>query len=69
MAGPRQVKEAFEEGKQSELNNLVPEIKTECPNRYDNKPELRKAWFDGYYQSYLIRRHKTTFEKYGIKFP
>jgi len=65
MTSPRQVKQAYEEGQLADTKQL-PSI---CPSRYDNKPELRKAWFDGYYQSYLVRRHKATFEKYGIKFP
>lgn len=65
MVKPKQVKDAFEEGKIAESQNLP----SKCPSCYDHKPELRKAWFDGYYQSYVLRRHKNLFDKYGIKYP
>lgn len=65
MSKPEDVKRAFESGKRAEQQGKP----SKCPNCYDKRPEERKAWFDGYYQSYLVRRHKATFEKYGIKFP
>ena len=65
MSEARQVKQAFEQGKIAEAKGSP----SNCPTRYENKPELRKAWFDGYYQNYLVRRHQETFQKYGIKFP
>lgn len=65
MSSPGKVKKAFDEGKKAEMRG----DNSKCPTCYDKKPEERKAWFDGYYQSYLTRRHKATFEKYGIKYP
>jgi hypothetical protein len=65
MSKPEEVKKAFEAGKKAEEQGKS----SKCPDRYDKRPDERKAWFDGYYQNYLVRRHKSTFEKYGIKFP
>lgn len=69
MTTPKQVKDAYAQGKLAEASNALPTVKAECPDRYDNKPELRKAWYNGYYTSYILRRHKTLFDKYGIKYP
>lgn len=65
MSNPNSVKKAFEAGRRAEQNGKP----SECPTTYDKSPEERKAWFDGYYQNYIIRKHKATFDKYGIKFP
>lgn len=65
MSTARKVKEAYQAGVRAEKENKP----SKCPSCYDNSPEERKAWFDGYYITYLTRRHKATFEKYGIKFP
>jgi ribosome modulation factor len=65
MTTARRVKKAYQAGITAEEENLP----SDCPDTYENSPEERKAWFDGYYTSYLTRRHKATFEKYGIKFP
>lgn len=65
MTTARKVKEAYQEGVRAEQNNEP----SKCPDTYNNSPEERKAWFDGYYTSYLTRRHKSTFAKYGIRFP
>lgn len=65
MTNARRVKQAFEQGKADQLEGKS----SSCPDKYDKSPEERKAWFDGYYQTYLITRHQKTFEKYGIKFP
>ena len=65
MSKPDEVRKAFDAGKRAEQNGKP----SNCPDRYDKRPDERKAWFDGYYQNYLVRRHKDTFNKYGIKFP
>lgn len=65
MTTARKVKQAYQEGVRA-AENKEP---SNCPKIYDNSPEERKAWFDGYYITYLTNRHKATFEKYGIKYP
>lgn len=65
MSGPKQLKKAYEDGKKAYYSKLPPQ----CPKELDKRSEERKAWFDGYYESYCIDRHQATFKKYGIKFP
>jgi ribosome modulation factor len=65
MTSARKVKQAFEQGKTDQLAGKS----SSCPEKYDQSPEERKAWFDGYYETYLVQRHRETFKRYVIKFP
>jgi hypothetical protein len=65
MSTPSKVKKAFNDGKKAQLNGQAPF----CPDSIKSSPEEAKAWYDGYYITYLVNRHKETFKKYGIKYP
>jgi hypothetical protein len=65
MTIPRKVKKAYELGKKALLENQP----AKCPSDIEKNPEEKKAWYDGYYETYIVNKHQHTFQKYGIKFP